>query len=294
MDSFNSARLEIRVTNDFAFKRIFGQEDTKDILAAFLSDVLGYPVSSDIELENTEVSPEYLRDKASRLDITARIRGVEKINIEIQLVNEHNISKRTLYYWSKYYARDLGEGQNYRELVKTVSIILIDYEVFKGDAKNYHNVFCALEKTRHEPFFDDFEIHVIELPKFLKLEKTNLTGLDGWMLFLERAGDEKTMAQVMEKKPIIRRAMNVAQMMERDKQERWLYEMREKGLKDIRSLEEHAREEGEHAGRIKTACAMLADAMSLDLISKFTGLPMEEIEALHGHTLLPPEESPQS
>ena len=284
MDSFNSARLEIRVTNDFAFKRIFGQEDTKDILAAFLSDVLGYPVSSDIELENTEVSPEYLRDKASRLDITARIRGVEKINIEIQLVNEHNISKRTLYYWSKYYARDLGEGQNYRELVKTVSIILIDYEVFKGDAKNYHNVFCALEKTRHEPFFDDFEIHVIELPKFLKLEKTNLAGLDGWMLFLERAGDEKTMAQVMEKKPIIRRAMNVAQMMERNKQERWLYEMREKGLKDIRSIEEHAREEGREEGeRLKafeTARNLLARNIPVNVIAESTGLSEADVMGL--------------
>ena len=280
MDSFNSARLEIRVTNDFAFKRIFGQEDTKDILAAFLSDVLGYPVSSDIELENTEVSPEYLRDKASRLDITARIRGVEKINIEIQLVNEHNISKRTLYYWSKYYARDLGEGQNYRELVKTVSIILIDYEVFKGDAKNYHNVFCALEKTRHKPFFYDFEIHVIELPKFLKLEKTNLTGLDGWMLFLERAGDEKTMAQVMEKKPIIRRAMNVAQMMERNKQERWLYEMREKGLKDIRSIEEHAREEGREEGERLKAFETARNLLARNVIAESTGLSEADVMGL--------------
>lgn len=293
--------FNIRLTNDFAFKRIFGQEDTKDILAAFLTDVLGFVVSDDIELENTEISPEYVRDKASRLDITARIGGKEKINVEIQLINEHNIDKRTLYYWGKYYVRDLGEGEDYGKLIKTISIILTGYDVFKGKPENYHSVFYAMEKTRRERFFDDFEIHVIELPKFLRQEKkAELSGLDAWMLFLERAGDKETMERIAEKKPILRRAITIAEMMEQDKHQRWLYEMREKGLKDIRSIESHAREEGmqqgiekgieqgiekgmeqgERQGKLETARKMISRGMEIAVIADLTGLPEDDIKAL--------------
>ena len=188
--------FNIRLTNDFAFKRIFGQEDTKDILAAFLTDVLGFDVSDDIELENTEISPEYVRDKASRLDITARIGGKEKINVEIQLINEHNIDKR--------------------------------------------------------------------------------------------AGDKETMERIAEKKPILRRAITIAEMMEQDKHQRWLYEMREKGLKDIRSIESYAREEGreegieqgERLGKLETARKMLSRGMDIALIIDLTGLSEDEIKSL--------------
>jgi len=33
--------------NDYAFKRVFGHEDSKDILARFLSVVLNVPVEAD-------------------------------------------------------------------------------------------------------------------------------------------------------------------------------------------------------------------------------------------------------
>ncbi len=158
-----------------------------------------------------------------------------------------------------------------------------------------------MEKTRRERFFDDFEIHVIELPKFLRQEKkAELSGLDAWMLFLERAGDKETMERIAEKKPILRRAITIAEMMEQDKHQRWLYEMREKGLKDIRSIESHAREEGmqqgiekgieqgiekgmeqgERQGKLETARKMISRGMEIAVIADLTGLPEDDIKAL--------------
>jgi predicted transposase/invertase (TIGR01784 family) len=55
--------------NNYAFKRIFGHEDTKDILAGFLSAVLDVPIQpEDLIFVPTALDPEYLADKASRLD----------------------------------------------------------------------------------------------------------------------------------------------------------------------------------------------------------------------------------
>jgi len=67
------ARVAINRKNDYAFKRIFGHEDTKDILARFLTVVLEVSIEPDeLTLVHTEFSPEYLADKASRLDIHVR------------------------------------------------------------------------------------------------------------------------------------------------------------------------------------------------------------------------------
>ncbi|MDR2522208.1 MAG: Rpn family recombination-promoting nuclease/putative transposase, partial [Synergistaceae bacterium] len=65
--------MKINRKNDYAFKRIFGREDTKDILADFLTDVLVTPIEpEEITLINTELNPNYLEDKAARLDIQVR------------------------------------------------------------------------------------------------------------------------------------------------------------------------------------------------------------------------------
>jgi predicted transposase/invertase (TIGR01784 family) len=77
---------KINKRNDYAFKRIFGHEDTKDILARFLAVILNVQIEpGELSLIHTELSPEYLADKASALDIQVK-RGPchEKMNIEMQ------------------------------------------------------------------------------------------------------------------------------------------------------------------------------------------------------------------
>ena len=65
--------MTINRKNDFAFKRIFGHEDSKDILARFLSVVLDVPIEVDeLTLIQTELNPEFVADKSSVLDIQVR------------------------------------------------------------------------------------------------------------------------------------------------------------------------------------------------------------------------------
>ena len=50
---------------------------------------------------NNDIDKESIEDKFSRLDIKAKTNKNELINIEIQIKDEHNMLKRSLYYWSK-------------------------------------------------------------------------------------------------------------------------------------------------------------------------------------------------
>ncbi|MDR1137570.1 MAG: Rpn family recombination-promoting nuclease/putative transposase, partial [Synergistaceae bacterium] len=90
--------MKINRKNDYFFKRVFGHEDTKDILARFLTVVLSVPIEPDeLSLIHTEINPEYLADKASVLDIQVRRSAShEKLNIEMQIADEGNIERRIL------------------------------------------------------------------------------------------------------------------------------------------------------------------------------------------------------
>ncbi|UTW68559.1 PD-(D/E)XK nuclease family transposase [Anaerobacillus sp. HL2] len=53
----------------------------------------------------------------------ARAAGYSDVNVEIQLSNQKNIHKRSLYYVSKLYEEQLDEGEkNYRKLTKVIGV----------------------------------------------------------------------------------------------------------------------------------------------------------------------------
>ncbi|MFN5753724.1 MAG: PD-(D/E)XK nuclease family transposase, partial [Pseudanabaena sp.] len=60
---------------DFAFKKIFGSEDSKDILISFLNALIyeAQPVIQDIEIINPYVAPKIRGLKSTYLDIKAKI-----------------------------------------------------------------------------------------------------------------------------------------------------------------------------------------------------------------------------
>ena len=106
--------MKINRKNDYFFKRVFGHEDTKDILARFLTVVLSVPIEPDeLTLVHTELSPDYLADKASVLDIQVRrSKAHEKYNVEMQIADRGNLERRILPYWGRGYTEEIKEGDD--------------------------------------------------------------------------------------------------------------------------------------------------------------------------------------
>ena len=78
--------------NDYIFKRIMGEEESKDNLIAFLNAVL-YPddqkklISLELLDNNKELIKEMIADKTGRLDVRAKTADGMQIDIEVQLNN---------------------------------------------------------------------------------------------------------------------------------------------------------------------------------------------------------------
>ena len=118
----------IKLKLDIIFKRVFGDKNNKEIIAAFLEALLEMPKNSiqDIIIDNVELPPDELDKKFSRLDLKMLVDN-KIVNIEMQVNYEADFKDRTLFYWAKIYSEELGSGEEYGELKKTVCINIINF-----------------------------------------------------------------------------------------------------------------------------------------------------------------------
>ncbi|MDT7985618.1 Rpn family recombination-promoting nuclease/putative transposase [Clostridium perfringens] len=265
---------------DFVFKRIFGTEENKDLLLSFLNATLKPEEGKELKeiiLVDPHINADQVGDKASILDVRAKTKTGEQINIEVQLHNKYDMEKRSLYYWAKMYEGQLAEGEPYRNLKKTVTIRIIDFEYLPTE--NYHSVFRLREDEKGFVLTDDLEIHFLELPKVSGVHQETSDMLVKWMLFF-KAESKKKLEELAMSEPTIRKAVNVLEFLSQDAEARRLYELREKALKDELNMIKGAKAEGERQKAIKMALNMLADGEPIDKIARYTELSPDEIQKL--------------
>ena len=265
---------------DFVFKNIFGSSKHPRILISFLNSVLKPKnLISKVEIKNTDIEKHFVEDKFSRLDVKAETNTGEIINVEIQLKNEYNMIKRSLYYWSKLYEEQLSEGEDYSELKRTVCINILNFKYLKND--RFHNGYRLKEIETQEELSDLLEIHFIEIPKLDKSsdEKDMLVA---WTEFLKNPESEKVRSLEMTIEEI-REAKDELVRLSNDEEQRQIYEMRSKILKDkisaLNKAKKEGVEEGIKKGKIEIAKS-LKGLLEDEVIAEKTGLDLEIIKNL--------------
>ena len=277
---------------DFVFKNIFGSPKHPRILISFLNATLN-PINkiTSVEIKGTDLEKQFIEDKYSRLDVKATTNNNEIINIEIQLKNEYNMIQRSLYYLSKMYEEQLGEGEDYSKLTRTVCINILNFKYLKTE--KLHTGYRLKEIETNDELTDIIEMHFIEIPK-LPEESDEKDTLTAWTEFLKDPESEKVRSLEMSIEEI-REAKDELVRISNDKEQREIYEMRSKILKDkISALNEAERkgiekgikqgiekgiEEGLKKGKIEVAKNLL-DVLDNETISIKTGLTLDEVEEL--------------
>ncbi len=88
------------LTNDYMFKRVFGSEECKDILIAFLNRIVGNGDIEDVAFLNTEYLGPTAEDRRAVFDIAVRTKSGEEYIIEMQLAQQEYFRDRALFYAS--------------------------------------------------------------------------------------------------------------------------------------------------------------------------------------------------
>ena len=112
---------------DFAFKKLFGSEENKEILISFINAIISEENQiKSLELKNPYNISNYRKGKMTILDIKAVDEKGNWYDIEMQIVEQGFYDKRALYYWSKAYSDQNESGDNFEILRKTIGINILN------------------------------------------------------------------------------------------------------------------------------------------------------------------------
>jgi predicted transposase/invertase (TIGR01784 family) len=225
---------------DYAFKRVFGTEDNRDVLIDLLNAILQLGPGREVvevEILNPFNDKAYANDKLSVVDVKARDASGRQFVVEMQMVARAHHRQRVLYYATKLYSSQLAEGEEFDSLRAAYTISIVDTEVIaRSDV--FHTRYVMHDAAHDLTFTDDFVVHMIELPKFRTAVGDLGDRLAGWCYFLRNADHLDTdNLPVPLTTPAIRKAMETLRMISQTERERIEYEDRVNRLREQRTVE---------------------------------------------------------
>jgi predicted transposase/invertase (TIGR01784 family) len=275
----------LKPTNDYVFKRIFGQKKNSDILKDLLQAILpNWNIKNVEPRQEVQLETDFITDKVCRLDILATLDDGTKVDIEMQMRNYNDIEARSLFYTTREYHQSLENGQDYIEIPKSIGIWISNFNVF-NDEGPFHEIVRLRRDYENQIFTDKIEMHYLQLPKFKQKCKRISNKLEEWLTFISFENMEELKMIENEK---VKKAEEELEYLSGDEAERRIAYLRETAEIDRKFAMTAARDQGRVEGRsegkieekIETAKKMLAEEMDINLIIKITGLTKDEIEKL--------------
>ena len=292
---------------DRVFKALF--DDGKLVLlASFLSSILGMDIKAEeLTVRNSEMPVTTQDGKLVRLDFRIMLIDGSVVNIEMQVDDEHDMGKRSLYSLAKLMPDRLKVSGEYKNIRPVIAINILDFN-FIPDSNDYINRYRMknLKTNAEMPNAEAQEIIFIELKK---LPKTAGSMGEWWLKFLTvKSGKELDM--IATQSPVLEMARERLVGISADEKLKYEMDMIEKANYDYNSrmarlerLEMEAiekiaksREEGMEKGRAEgrtegrtegraegiteNAKKMKTKGFDNALIAEITGLSLKQIERL--------------
>ena len=278
--------------NDYFVRYLFSDKGSEAILLDFINSTMldsGMKTFRSAEILTPFNYKKNYEDKESITDVKCITQNGSVVIIEIQLQGNSRFPERILYYWASNYSKLLKQNEKYDALTPVISINLLNFNL--DDSNNIHSCYMIYDTINQKLLTDHLQIHIIELKKF----KYNLLepDLNCWLKFFTmRDNKEEVMSELVKEKPIMEEVQKKynnfikdrLMMNEYDKRQAYLYgnqimleEERRLGIEEGIRL---GIEKGEKNKSILIAGEMKKENMSLELISRLTGLSIEEIEKL--------------
>jgi predicted transposase/invertase (TIGR01784 family) len=286
----------INPKTDFAFKKIFGSDQSHDILISFLNALLyeGNDTIKAIEILNPYLAPRIRGIKDTYLDVKATINDNSNVIIEMQVLNVEGFEKRILYNAAKAYSTQLNVGEDYTDLEPVIALTITDFDMFP-ELNQLLSRFILKEKTYLTDYPNyDIELVFVELPKFNKNLEQLETLTDKWLYFLKTARKLEIVPPIMDAVPEIKKAFAIAnqsnltreELDDLEHQEIFIQDQRNAIKKAERLGLEQGLQKGIEQGKLDTQLIIakqLLDVLDDGAISRTTGLSLQQIAELRNN-----------
>jgi predicted transposase/invertase (TIGR01784 family) len=236
--------------NDYVFKRIFGSDQSHDILMSFLDAVLydEQGLIEDLEILNPYSAGATFGLKDTYLDVRVKLNNQTTVLIEMQLVNRYAFDKRVMYNASKTYANQLDSGERYLLLNPVIALTIMDFILFENSEEIVNN-FVFKEEKQNFIYNQEIKLVFIELPKFKKKLEDLISLKEKWFYFLKNASLLKEKPSTMETIPELSRALEIANLSGLTVDQLEEIRKRQMFLTDQEAISIYAKEIGREEGR---------------------------------------------
>jgi predicted transposase/invertase (TIGR01784 family) len=239
---------------DFGFKKIFGEEASKELLIDFLNALI--PQANkiiDLKFKSTEHLGLREADRYAIFDIYCENESNEKFIVELQKAKQNYFRERTIYY-STFPIREQAEKGEWNYNLNAVFCIGIldftfnDYESEPEKSEVVHTI--KLKNQHGNTFYEKLTYIYIEMPNFNKLEDNLSSRLDKWLFFIKNLEDFQSIPSIFSDE-IFEKAFEKAELAKFGQEEMDKYESSLKLYRDLKGVIDTAFIDGRSEGKIE-------------------------------------------
>lgn len=175
-----TGQIRYTMTNDYMFRAILQKNNR--ILRGLVSSLLHMNVEKieEITIENPIILGEAISEKTIVMDIHIKLNNNSYINLEMQVINQHNWTDRSLFYLCRTFGQ-LDKANEYTELLPTTHIGFLDFTLFP-DYPEFFAAYKLLNTKNYHMYSDKFTLNVVDLNRTdLATDEDKAFHLDQWV-----------------------------------------------------------------------------------------------------------------
>lgn len=244
----SSEPLSIRMTNDFAMKRVL---HNKKALTGFLSGALEIPPGDikTLEFPETVLRGEYAEEHEGILDVRVILNSDKKINVELQIKWFPNWTERSLFYVSKMFVEGFEKGHPYGELEKCIHIGILGFNLDNSD--DFYSTIELRDSRTGQLYSDKLSLRVLYLDKLeMASEEEKKTDIYLWARMIT-APDWEVLKEMASQDEYRSAALEELEKINSDKELRYQYLRQEMLASDRATIREAYVKMGEEKGEQK-------------------------------------------
>lgn len=195
-----SGKLFVPMTNDYLFRAML--QRNKKVLKGITCALLGLRDDEvkSVQIKNPIELGEAIDDKKFILDILVELNKDSYINLEMQVINEHNWVERSLAYLCRTFS-SIRKNTPYGKMKPVHQIGILNFTLFE-DAPEFYANYEFLNVKSLRSYSDKLKLSVLDLTRIdLATDEDKAKELDYWAeLFKSKTWEEIRM--LAEKEPI--------------------------------------------------------------------------------------------
>lgn len=273
---------------DFGFKKLFGEEGSKDLLVDFLNQLLpAYHQIASLQFKNPENLNDTPKERTAIFDIYCQTEEGSKFIVEMQKAKVNFFKDRSLFY-STFPIREQAEkgGWDFK-LLPIYFIAILDFHYDEQEEMRKFRRDVSLKDQDGEVFYDKLHFKFLQMPLFNKQADELETHFDKWVYFLKNLETFDHIPGILNE-PIFNKGFEIAEISHLKPEQ---YENYHKSLLDyweVKNVKDTAfnegkvegKMEGKIEGKIEVAKALRKQGIAIDIIVATTGLTVQEIQKL--------------